>query len=252
MSNWKSINVTYVYDGSFDGLLSLVFDSYLTKTIPSRIVTGNYEQNLLEQEFTIITSPEKANRLYHGIVQNISYFALQVSYFAFLSNEENKELDILQFLILGFQTGKKIDHLLSNPLVLQMQKVSKRVRGESHRLSGLLRFIQMEENLYYSSIHPDNNVIELLGHHFIKRLPTQNFIIHDKKRDIALLYNTKTYTIVDATDLQISSITESEKQYQDLWKSFYHAISIKERKNARLQMQYMPKKYWQDLIEKQL
>lgn len=252
MSNWKPINVTYVYDGSFDGLLSLVFDSYLSKTIPSRIVTGEYERNLLEQEITIITSPEKANRLYQGIVQNISYFALQVSYFVFLSNEKNRELDILQFLILGFQMGKKIDHFLSHPLVLQMQKIAKHVRGEAHRLSGLLRFIQLEENLYYSSLHPDNNVVELLGHHFIKRLPTQNFIIHDKNREIALLYNTKTYTIVESSDLKISSITESEKQYQDLWKSFYHAITIKERKNSRLQMQYMPKKYWQDLIEKQL
>ena len=47
-------------------------------------------------------------------------------------------------------------------------------------------------------------------------------------------------------------MSEDEIYFQNLWKCFYNTISIKERKNPRLQMQYMPKKYWQDLIEKQI
>ena len=35
--------------------------------------------------------------------------------------------------------------------------------------------------------------------------------------------------------------------YQELWKMFFKTISIKERKNPRYQMQFMPKKYWKDL-----
>ena len=37
--------------------------------------------------------------------------------------------------------------------------------------------------------------------------------------------------------------------YQNLWKMFFKTIAIEERENARCQMQFMPKKYWQDLIE---
>ena len=40
-----------------------------------------------------------------------------------------------------------------------------------------------------------------------------------------------------------------KKWYQELWKMFFKKISIKERKNPRCQMQFMPKKYWKDLIE---
>ena len=98
-------------------------------------------------------------------------------------------------------------------------------------------------------IHPDNNIIEPLGHHFIKRLPTQNFIIHDKNRNICFLYNTPEYKIIDSSNLTIPDITEEEQKYQELWKLFFKTIAIQERKNARCQMQFMPKKYWQDLIE---
>ena len=44
-------------------------------------------------------------------------------------------------------------------------------------------------------------------------------------------------------------MTEEEQKYQQLWKLFFKTIAIQERKNARCQMQFMPKKYWQDLIE---
>lgn len=75
-------------------------------------------------------------------------------------------------------------------------------------------------------------------------------MLHDKNRNIVLLYNTKTYNIVDANNLVLPSISKEEHYYQDLWNCFYHTIGIKERKNSRLRMQFMPKKYWQDLVEK--
>ena len=45
------------------------------------------------------------------------------------------------------------------------------------------------------------------------------------------------------------TITDEEIEYQNLWKLFFNTIAIKERTNPRCQMQYMPKKYWNDLIE---
>ena len=64
-------------------------------------------------------------------------------------------------------------------------------------------------------------------------------MLHDKNRNI-----------VDANNLILPSISGEEKYYQELWNCFYHTIGIKERKNSHLRMQFMPKKYWQDLVEK--
>ena len=98
-------------------------------------------------------------------------------------------------------------------------------------------------------IHLDNNILEPLGNHFINRMPSMNFIIHDKNREICFIYNCKEYRIINSENLKIPEISEQEKTYQNLWKMFFNTIAIKERKNSRCQMQFMPKKYWQDLIE---
>ena len=114
----------------------------------------------------------------------------------------------------------------------------------------MLRFQEVGENIYYASVHPSTNIIEPLGQHFIKRIPSQDFIIHDKNRELCFLYHNQNYRIVNSHNLTIPVITDSERKYQELWKLFFQTISIKERTNPRCQMQFMPKKYWQDLIEK--
>ena len=54
---------------------------------------------------------------------------------------------------------------------------------------------------------------------------------------------------IDSSFITIPNFSENERKYQELWTAFFKTIAIKERSNSRLQMQYMPKKYWQDLIE---
>lgn len=249
MYKWEFIDVSYIYDGSFNGLLNIVFDSYISKTIPKRIVNNQFEIDLFCKYIEVITDEEKANRIYKGVLKNISYHALYTAYHTFLSNTTNKEIDIVKYLLLGFQIGNKLDHLLTDETVLKLEKTSKRVFGEFHRLCGLVRFMKLYNGMFYAKIHPDNNIVELLGHHFIKRLPNENFIIHDKNRNIALLYNKKDYLIIEADNLKITSLPEEELYYQNLWKNFYNSIGIKERKNSKLRMQFMPKKYWADLVE---
>ena len=83
----------------------------------------------------------------------------------------------------------------------------------------------------------------------ISRSWKQNFVIHDKNRNLCFLYNCNEYKIIDSKNIKIPSFSESELKYQELWKMFFKTIAIQERKNHKCQMQYMPKKYWKDLIE---
>ena len=250
MSNWKLINTIYLYDGSFDGLLTIIFNSYINKTLPQKIIAEyNYTTNFLDKTLYIKTDFEKSKRIFSGIEKNIGYDALYNTYYAFLSNEPEKEINLLKYICDGFDIGPKINNLITISYVFKVISMRKRVLSECHKLKGLLRFQEINNNLYYASIHPDNNIIEPLAHHFINRLPTQNFIIHDKIRNLCLLYNGNEYKIIDSTNIKIPDISEQEQKYQELWKLFFKTIAISERKNPRCQMQYMPKKYWKDLIE---
>lgn len=250
MSNWKLINTTYLYDGTFDGFLTIVFNSYSNKTLPQKIFSeADYAPNFLDKTLYIPTDFEKSKRVFTGIEKNIGYDALYNAYYAFLSNEKEKEMYLLKYVCDGFDIGPKINNRITISYVFKVINMKKRALCECHRLKGLLRFQEVGKNLYYASIHPDNNIIEPLGHHFIKRLPTQNFVIHDKIRNICLLYNGKEYQIIDSTNIKIPDISEEEIKYQELWRLFFKTIAISERKNPRCQMQYMPKKYWKDMIE---
>lgn len=242
----------YLYDGSFYGLLTIVFHCYISHHLPDFIYEiSSYQANLLETATYLPTEEDKADRIFHGIVTSISYHTLYYIYQAFLSTAKNKELAIVKYLLHGFSIGPKINTMLSLDYVWKVQTASKTMFGEAHRLKGLLRFQEIGPNLFYASIHPDNNVIETIGHHFMRRLPTQNFIIHDKNRNLIFLYRDKEYQIFTAKNLNLPAITKEEENYQKLWKVFFNTIAIKERKNAKLQMQFMPKKYWQDLVEMQ-
>lgn len=250
MSNWKHINKTYLYDGSLHGFLTIVFNCYAAKTLPQKIASqSDYCPNFLDCPIFIETDFEKSQRVFTGIEKNIGYTTLFNTYYAFLSNEKEKEMCLLKYLCDGFELGPKINNRLTISYIAKVMNSKKRSFGECHRLKGLLRFQELKNNLYYASIHPDNNIIEPLGLHFMHRLPQQNFIIHDKIRNIGLLYNGKEYKIIDNFHLKIPDISKEEEKYQELWKLFFKTIAISERTNPRCQMQYMPKKYWQDLIE---
>ena len=250
MSNWKLVNKTYLYDGTLNGFLTIVFNCYEQKTLPQKIFSKeDYSPNFLDSSLFIETDFEKSQRVFNGIEKSIGYTTLYNTYFAFFSNEKDKEINLLKYLCDGFEFGPKINNRLTVSYIFKVMNMKKRAFGECHRLKGLLRFQEVGNNLFYASIHPDNNIIEPLGHHFINRLPNQNFIIHDKVRNICLLYNRKEYKIVESSNLKIPNISEEELKYQELWKLFFKTIAITERKNPRCQMQYMPKKYWKDLIE---
>lgn len=250
MSNWKLINKTYLYDGTFSGFLTIVFDSYSMKTLPQKInKKDSYLTNFLDKTIEIETNSHKAQMVLDGIEKMVGYPSLYNSYYAFLSNEKEKELIILKYLCDAFDMGSKINNNLTTSYVFKTINMRRRTLAECHKLKGLLRFQEIGENLCYASIHPDNNIIEPLGQHFIKRFPSMSFLIHDKNRDVCFVYHNKEYRIIDSKNIKIPEFTENEKVYQELWKMFFKTIAIKERKNSRCQMQFMPKKYWEDLIE---
>ena len=241
----------YIYDGSFDGLLSSIYDAYYTKDKPDKIIDSEKrEDNFLVREILIESNEENAKKVYHAIINKISNSALKKIYYAYLSEIDGIESDILEFVRLGFKIGADIESNLANPIVLKIENTYKKVSRERHRMTGLIRFKELKNNILYAEIEPDYNVIGVVAPHFTNRLASENFIIHDKKRKLAVFYNKKEWIIKEVNgDLNIS-FDKREEDYQSLWKMYFKSISIKEKITGNLQRSNMPKKYWKYLIEK--
>jgi len=243
----------YIYDGSFDGLLTLIYKSYHNRQSPNKIISSQEEQtDFLATYINIITDGEKAKKVYDAIIQKISYDALSNVYYAFLSEQPGCEMSIFNYIRLGFKIGKSIDDYLSKDIVLGIHDLSTKVNRERHAMLGLIRFVELDRGLLYAKFGPKYNVLSLVSPHFAKRLASEKWVIFDENRELASIFNGEEWYITEIKLQNDFEISDKEKLFQSLWKNYFDNISIKERKNLKLQQKNMPKRYWKYLTEKKL
>lgn len=241
----------YIYDGSFDGLLTSIYEVYYRRgDIEDIVPKDSMEENFLVQKVFISTDGEKSRKVYEAIKNKISEEALKRVFYAYLSELPRHGITILKYLQLGFKFGPQVDLNLSNDIILKMDNINYKVGMEKHRMLGLIRFKQLENGILYSSIEPDYNIVGLLAPHFASRMMNENWAIHDVKRGIGVLYNKKEWVIKDIEVTDSLIIKEDEEDYQELWKAYFKSIAIQSRINPKLQKRNMPMRYWKHLVEK--
>lgn len=242
--------IIYIYDGSFEGLLTCIYEAYYRHEAPDDIIPmDRLQNNFLYQRYIIKTDSSKATKVYKSIEEKISKEALKRVFYAYLSELPRSGAAILNYLRLGYKIGRNIDNNLANDAVLIMDKINLKISGERHAMLGLLRFKMLESNILYANFEPQYNITGLIAPHFENRLSNENWVIHDIKRNIAALYNKKEW-IINELELEDDLIIhEEEEDYQEMWKSYYKHISIASRKNTRLKKNNMPMKYWKHLVE---
>jgi len=251
---------SYIYDGSFYGLLTLIYESYYSHSIPINISSSSQiesqDQSFLNDIKLITTDFDKAEKVSHAILTKISHEALEQIYQAHLSAVCGKELVIYNYIKLGFKIGKAINSHLYTEEVSSLQKIVKKVTREVHLMTGFIRFTYVN-NFYYAIYEPDHNISELIAPHFSSRFADQYFIIHDTQRNLAVIYNTKEWVITSFYESELISlktvpnnqISNNDICYEKLWQEYFVNIAIKERTNERQQKQFMPKRYWKNMLE---
>ncbi len=243
----------YIYDGTWDCFLTAVHHYYYDKQNVSNIESCLcYKPNLIDEYRTITTDIIKAKAVEEAIVHKISAESLENLQRCFFSEIEGREMWILKYIRLGFKIGMRIDSMLGDKIVLDVLIPARKVGMECHRMLGLLRFELLEGGIYYAKIQPDHNIISFISPHFKNRFADQNWIIHDTKRKIASLYNTKKMLLSYMDLSNIPELHADELKFQALWKNYYKHIAIKNKINPKLQKNFMPKRYWKNLTEKKL
>lgn len=243
--------IVYLYDSTFEGLLTAIYDAYYSKDKPDRIYSKKqYEPNLIDQVSCVQTDIIKFEKVYEAIENKISKDSLRKIYYTYLSDIKESANIIFSYVKMGFKLGKDVDLYKNNDIVIEIDKVSKRVSLEKHRFTGFVRFKEVD-NVLFANIEPDNNILPIIGKHFKNRLSNEYFIINDLKRNIALVYDKKDYYLAVLSKEQLRVLIDAEDKdiYEDLWKQYFDSTTIKERENSRLQKRMMPSRYWKNLTE---
>ncbi|NDV66746.1 TIGR03915 family putative DNA repair protein [Bacteroides sp. 224] len=253
--------IVFQYDKTFEGLLTVVFDAYFRKTFPDVLLAEGEPLPLFyEEALTVIADAEKADRVWKGLQKKISDSALSMLTTCWFS--ELAEIDILIFRYIrkAIDAPKSIELNFGDPDVLELSKIWRKVNGEAHRLIQFVRFQKAEDGTFFAPIEPIYNSLPLSIEHFKDRFADQKWIIYDLKRGYGFYYDLQTVTEVSFNSKETHLITgmldeslmaKDEKLFQQMWKTYFKAIAIKERMNPRKHRQDMPVRYWKYLTEKQ-
>lgn len=249
---------TLIYDGSFNGFLTAVFNGFEQKLPYADIQRqGQLQRGLFADTETIFTNLEKAQRVWNGI-RNKSNTAIKNIYFAYLSEQHRIEPKLYQYIRLLMESKSNRASDFSEDAVLKISQLAHKVGREKHRMEAFVRFQLTKDEVYFSVVEPDYDVLPLISKHFRNRYADQQWIIYDLKRNYGLYYDLNGVEIISldlkdnyANSIQKSSVfTDTEHEYQDLWQNYFQSTTIKSRINPKLHTQHVPKRYWKYLSEK--
>lgn len=237
----------YVYDGSFDGFLSCVFESYANKEALTAICRDEDFMPTLFASRVIATDKSHANRVFKKVVK-LSPYAGQLLQRGFLTCLPEKELYLYKLVVKLLEEGPRFLKDFSDETLFPVVTAVRHLDGEAHLLKGFVRFSEFG-GVLGSEIEPKNRVLPVLRNHFCARYRNDTFFIYDRTHKEALFYAAGKSVIRPLEDFQMAPPDEAEARYRLLWKRFYETIAIKERYNPKCRMRNMPKRYWGTMTE---
>ncbi len=251
-----------VFDGTFSGLLTTVFEFFERKPQFFSVVSqAHFHPVLMEEVVEVVTDEEKSTRVWNGLKKRISPAFLYQIYTSYLSETEESFCQIFEFCVYVFYS--KLEHPEKNfghQNVIAITKIAKSVSRERHRMKAFIRFQETSDGIFYAAVEPDFNVLPLISKFFKDRYADQQWIIYDLKRKYGLHYNLETVEEIvfeflpDLKSNEAGSeiLSVKEDLFSILWQDYFKSTNILARKNMKLHIRHVPKRYWKYLTEKRI
>ena len=242
-------NVAYRYDGSYEGMLCCIFESFEKKERPVSIQPEGAEQLTLYPPRTIRTELSRARRVEAGIRKKASDRAYRLVELGYYSCHVEKELLILDFTRLAMRCGSSALSMLADDTVNKLTRAVQNLSNEAHQYQQFVRFSIQDSGAMTAVIEPQNFVLPLIAPHFCDRYPNESFLIFDEAHGAALISAPGKHAILPVNDFEQPTVGEEERKFRALWKLFYDTIAIEGRYNPKCRMTHMQKRYWKHMTE---
>ena len=244
----------------FDDMMTCIYEAWSSRLGHSNIKLKTEPIGTMElfcDYRHVEADRKKTQSVIRTIKQKISVRAYHMVYRAAMATDEEDKLDIIyRFLILGFHYGKQVLDFLQNPVVMRIFELERKVINESHIFRECIRFTEMDNHILVGIISPKCDVITLLAPEFVDRLPSENWMIVDDTRSMAVVHPAdQQYYLTSLSEEEMSELLTKESAAKDtdimtmLWKEFFQTIGIKERKNSTCQRNLMPLWYRKHMPE---
>ena len=253
----------YTFDGTMDGLLTAVFDAYALHEQPEQLLkSGDALPLFCEHLYHVTTDEEKARRVWTGLEKHLPREALKLISVSWLSELPELPTPLFLYIYKVFRQGD-ISHNFADDDVLSVTDIAHSVLHEQLRMKQFIRFQKAKDGTYLAVVSPDHNVLPLITDHFSDRFNDQPWLIYDAKRHYGFYYDGSAAPIrvtfedeaavpfnLNNGKLNAEVLSHDDQLFQDLWRTYFKAICIKERMNPRKQLKDMPRRYWKYMTEK--
>ncbi len=255
--------IIYSFDGTMDGLLTAVFEAFSLHEEPEQLLKeGDALPLFCDYNYQVTTDEEKARRVWTGLEKRLSREAMKLISVSWLSELQELNTPLFLYICKVFRQGD-ISRNFADPDVLTVTNIARRVLHEQLRMKQFIRFQKAKDGTYLAVVAPDHNVLPLITDHFSDRFNDQPWLIYDARRHYGFHYDGQQVIRITFEDegavpfdltngkLQTDVLSSDDQLLQDLWRTYFKAICIKERMNPRKQLKDMPRRYWKYMTEKQ-
>lgn len=247
-----------ICEDSLEGIFTGIYDAYLWKKPLEQmhlLLEEDENYRLFAVYQTCKPDIEKVRKVSSRIIRSFGRDTYYCFCQAMASREKDKADAVFHAVVEGLRMDDKRNILgnLSNPDIYRVFQLSRNVGKEAHAYIEFLRFRELKSGLLFAEIEPKNNIITFIIPHFADRLPLENFVICDVGRQIFAVHEAKkewflVYGVEKLATIK-DKLSDKEEHYGELFRDFFHTISIKERKNCGLQMNMLPLRYREYMTE---
>lgn len=256
----------YTFDKTLDGLLSAIFDAYSLHQRPDALIgKGEPLPLFCEEVHEVVTSDDRARRVWAGLEKRVSKEAMKLLAASYLSELPELDTPLFNYIYKVFcqpEGARSIERNFSDSDVLAVTNIYRKVMHERLRMMQFVRFQKAKDGTYLGVVSPDHDVLPLVVAHFKDRFGDQPWLLFDAKRRYGFYYDQQEVTRItfqnegtlpfdlDNGKLNDEVLSEDDKLFQDLWRTYFKAICIRERMNPKKQLNDMPRRYWKYMTEK--
>ena len=249
--------IIYRCEDTLESVFTAIYQAYEEKRNHDDTLLSLSNDPCLFSLYIVVEADEDKTRKVMGTLQR--RFGLEDTErlcMAMASNDEEKAQAVYRTVVQGLRYKCRPGHLFDNLADRDIHKAFALGRGvstEAGHQKQFLRFQELDNGILFSRIGPKNDVMVFLMPHFADRLPIENFVIYDEKRNLFGIHpaGKKWYLLRgeerdNCLDIRYS---DTEQQYQELFRQFCHTITIEDRRNRKLQTGMLPLRFREYMVE---
>jgi probable DNA metabolism protein len=253
--------IIFSYDKTLDGLLCVIYEAYQRKIYPEMLIqSGEIPPLFVDQLLEIQTRDEIVSKTWDYLNKKMPKKSINMMHAVWLSEQNERDWLLYKYIKKAIDSKFTGYTDFGDELVVSINDLAKKVYKEGYNWKQFVRFKKSKDGIYFAPVYPIYNSLPLAIPHFKDRFSSQPWIIYDLNRDYGFYYDIKEVIQMtlerdneyfNSKKINENLLDSKEILFQESWKKYYHALTIKERINLKQQKQHMPKRYWKYLTEMQ-